>query len=105
MPSSGSMTSPLPESMKVPLVSATDQQSFQVAARAGPCATPWPVPRRILQIAGMLLQLAFKTFEQSDGVGGRSRKTSDDFIVVQDDASCAQCVSSRDRPWLPAHRQ
>ena len=31
----------------------------------------------------MFLQLAFKAFEQSNGVGGRSRETGDDFIVVQ----------------------
>src|ERR1700692_2001720 len=31
----------------------------------------------------MFLQLAFETFEQSDGIGGRARKTGDDFIVVK----------------------
>src|ERR1700692_4457502 len=31
----------------------------------------------------MFLQLAFETFEQSDGIGGRAHKTGDHFIVVK----------------------
>src|ERR1700730_2670799 len=36
-----------------------------------------------LQVAGMFLELAFETFEQSDSVGGRSGEAGDDFIVVE----------------------
>src|ERR1700688_2177321 len=39
--------------------------------------------RRFLQVAGMFLKLAFKTFEQSDSVGGRAGETGNDFIVVE----------------------
>src|SRR5215467_860721 len=36
-----------------------------------------------LKIAGRFLQLAFKTFKQGDGIGGRTGKASQNFVVVQ----------------------
>src|ERR1700688_782103 len=39
--------------------------------------------RGFLQVAGMFLEFAFEPFEQSDGVGGRTGKAGDDFIVVE----------------------
>src|SRR5215472_8047483 len=35
-----------------------------------------------LKIAGRFLQLAFKTFKQGDGIGGRTGKASQNFVVV-----------------------
>src|SRR6202166_5444643 len=41
------------------------------------------VVRGLLQVAGMFLEFAFEPFEQSDGVGGRSGETGNNFIVVE----------------------
>ena len=36
-----------------------------------------------LEIAGMLLELGFEALEEGDGVGGGTRKTCDDFVIVE----------------------
>src|ERR1700719_2390637 len=45
--------------------------------------------RGFLQVAGMFLELAFEPFEQSNGIGGRSGKTGNNFIVVE--PACFAC--------------
>src|SRR5580700_6533725 len=39
--------------------------------------------RALLQISGMFLELAFKSFEERNRVGGRAGKTGDNLVVVK----------------------
>src|SRR4029077_13345057 len=60
-----------------------DEQRFQMAERTVLALFLSEFDRGFLQISGMLLELALKALEERDGVGGRTCKAGDDFVVEQ----------------------
>ena len=82
MPSSGSIISPVPRDQQHVLVVHDDHHRFQPTQH--PIGAPFfrQLHRRPLQIAVMLLQLAFKLFKQGYRIGDRPGKTGDDFSAV-----------------------
>lgn len=60
-----------------------DEQRLEMPQRAILAPLLGKFDGRFLQIAGMFLELAFETLEEGDGVGGRTSKTGDDFVVEE----------------------
>src|SRR5262249_12423372 len=60
-----------------------DKKSFEMAESAILAPLFGELNGGLLQIAGMLLELAFEALEQRDGVGSGARKADDDFVIVQ----------------------
>ncbi len=83
IPSSGSITSPLPESMNVPLLSRHDQQRLQVAQRAILAPFLGQLHGGLLQVPGKFLQLPLEPLEQRNGVGRGSGKNRQLLVVIQ----------------------
>ena len=83
MPSSGSITSPLPERTNVRLCIGNDQQRFQVPQRAVLAPLLGQFHGSLLQVPGMFLKLAFEALEQREGVCRRTRKTGNHLVVVE----------------------
>src|SRR5260370_4385424 len=60
-----------------------DQQGFQMAQRAVLAPFLGQLDRRLLEIAGKLLQLAFKALKKRNRVGRGACETGNDLVVVE----------------------
>ena len=83
MPSSGSITSPLPDTRNVDFVSATISRCFQVPQRAVLAPFLREFDRCLRQIPLMFLELSFKALEKGKRVRGRSGKARQNLVAEQ----------------------
>ena len=90
MPSSGSITSPVPETRNVLLAVGHDQQRLQPAQHAVGAPVLGQLDRGAREVAAVLLQLGLEALEQRERVGRRAGEARQHPAVVQPCAPCAR---------------
>jgi hypothetical protein len=83
MPSSGSMTSPLPLRTKVAAEVADDEQGLEVAEHAVGAPVFGQLDGGAAEVAGVLLELGLEAAEEREGVGGRAGESGEDLVLVE----------------------
>ena len=92
-PSSGSITSPVPDTMKVDSASATaSSASSRRSTRSVRQSLASSTAARG-EVAAVLLELRLEPLEEREGVGGGAREAGQDPVVVASGAPCARCPS------------
>jgi len=81
-PSSGSITSPVPLSTNVAVVSQTISSASRWRS-IRPSASPWQLHRRPSQVARVLLQLGFEAPEERERVRGRIPQSPPALVLIQ----------------------
>ena len=81
-PSSGSITSPVPDRMKVDSASATDEQRLQPPQHPVRAPLLGQLHRGAREVAAVLLELGLEALEEGEGVGGGAGEAGQHLVVV-----------------------